>query len=775
MTDGATLLDALIQALSLAGQYNKDDQVAPAAILWTDKERQWTALLPELAARLPLLTLGEYAPNRRTGPAPYIRCMLGRTLPDDRLLEGTTPIIYLPGVSRQDLRAIEECPRSLQPLVDLQYSGVLWTHKNGRDWTIAGFLQSADGGLSIPVAADNATRDALLRALPVLAREPLTHLRKEAPLRAPFLDGLLNPDEARRLLLWLNDPKGYRTGVSQPEWTAFCNLCQHKYAIHPQQDGELAAAARLGQPKGVWESVWQRFLEAPEAYPNLPDLLRRARPAVQLALFEKTSPYWPQDNESSETELRESLMVLQDKLPAEVRSAISALEATHGPRRGWVWAKLDAAPLATALAHLAKLALLTENFLGGATVTAIAEAYAAWGWQVDAEVLHALAAVESAEDVAAVRAALLPLYRPWLEKAALAFQQTILPDPPHAYLSKGLPTSPAGTCIVFADALRFDVAQRLLPGLKERGHDCQCRWGLAALPTITSTAKPAVSPVADKVGASGPSLVPIAKATGAALTVNNLRKLLQDAGYQVLGEGEVGDPSGRAWTETGAIDQYGHGNGWKIALHVQAELRGLERRITELLSAGWKRAVVITDHGWLMLPGGLPKAELPQHLTLERKGRCAVLKDGAQTDQPRVPWYWDHNVLIAVPPGILCYEAGKEYDHGGLSPQECVVPIIEVSARAGASLSVVSIKSSVWKGLRCQVQLSGAAPGTRVDLRTKAADPATSLVEKPKPVNADGSASLPVPDDDRTGEAAFLVALSEEGTVLAQSLITIGG
>ena len=267
-------------------------------------------------------------------------------------------------------RAIEECPRWLQPLAELQYRGVLWTHKNGRDWTIAAFLQSPDGGLGIPVAADNATREALLRALPVLAKEPLSHLRREAPLRAHFLDGLLNPDEVRRLLLWMNDPAGYRKGTGPAEWTAFCNLCRHTYGFDPGTDGELAAAERLGQPKGAWEGVWQRFLEAPEAYPSLPDLLRRARPAPavhkqgQLALFEKPSEYWPQDNESAERGLREALLALEDCKPGEARATLGELEARHGEPRNWVWARLNRAPLAKALAHLGRLARLTERPLG---------------------------------------------------------------------------------------------------------------------------------------------------------------------------------------------------------------------------------------------------------------------------------------------------------------------------------------------------------------------------------------------------------------------------
>ena len=58
MSEVVTLLTALGEALAQAGQYNKDDQAPPEAILWTDKERQWTAPLPELRARLSLLTSG---------------------------------------------------------------------------------------------------------------------------------------------------------------------------------------------------------------------------------------------------------------------------------------------------------------------------------------------------------------------------------------------------------------------------------------------------------------------------------------------------------------------------------------------------------------------------------------------------------------------------------------------------------------------------------------------------------------------------------------------
>ena len=114
------MLDALVAALRRAGSYNRNDQEPPVAVLWPDKERQWLPLLPLLRARLPLLTLGEYKPAERSGPGYWMRCMLARSIPEDLLPADEIPILYLPGYSRQELRAIEDCPKPLRPLAELQ-------------------------------------------------------------------------------------------------------------------------------------------------------------------------------------------------------------------------------------------------------------------------------------------------------------------------------------------------------------------------------------------------------------------------------------------------------------------------------------------------------------------------------------------------------------------------------------------------------------------------------------------------------------------------------
>ncbi|MDD2942056.1 MAG: hypothetical protein PHC51_03725 [bacterium] len=64
------VLDHLLKLIRDAAVFNPEAQVAPACILWSDRERQWEAVIPILQAGMPeLLVLGDYAPEKRTGPA----------------------------------------------------------------------------------------------------------------------------------------------------------------------------------------------------------------------------------------------------------------------------------------------------------------------------------------------------------------------------------------------------------------------------------------------------------------------------------------------------------------------------------------------------------------------------------------------------------------------------------------------------------------------------------------------------------------------------------
>ena len=124
----STVIECLRASLESASAHNPNDAAQPVAILWTDRDSQWQPVIPPLRRlMLQLLALGEYEPEQRTGPSIWLRCMIDRALASPEIPSESTPIVYLPGVSRQDLGAAKACPDHLKPLVELQYRGACWT------------------------------------------------------------------------------------------------------------------------------------------------------------------------------------------------------------------------------------------------------------------------------------------------------------------------------------------------------------------------------------------------------------------------------------------------------------------------------------------------------------------------------------------------------------------------------------------------------------------------------------------------------------------------
>jgi len=224
----------------------------------------------------------------------------------------------MPGVSRQTLRAVEECPDALKPLVELQYRGSVWTQSNGKDWTIRAFLVNDDEGLGLDVAEDKLTLQAMQGALSQLAVTSIAPLRGDPPkrLEAEDFDKLMIGDTPRDVLLWLGDPQGTRNQWDAGKWSAFCNRCRQEYRFDPETEGEIVGGEKLGQREDAWYGVWERFAESPVLYPGIPDLLRRAKPKGIL-IFKKDP--WPDENDSMEKELRAALLDVGSMNPAEAR------------------------------------------------------------------------------------------------------------------------------------------------------------------------------------------------------------------------------------------------------------------------------------------------------------------------------------------------------------------------------------------------------------------------------------------------------------------------
>ena len=773
--ENTTLIEALKKSLSVAGR-NAPGEVPPAAILWTDTDGQWQPLVEQLRRTMPeLLVYGSYTPEHRQGPAIWLRCVIERALAEMPITENKIPVVYLPKISRQILRAVDDCPDSLKPLVELQYRGTTWCQRNGRDWTVEAFLVSEESGLGLDVAKDDATRRAMRGSLPQLAVASLFRLRGKR-LEAEDFDKLMVEDTPRNLLEWISEPTEARKRWDQARWAAFCSRCKAEYSFDPEGDGEIVAGEKLGLSEGPWMGVWERFAEAPSLYPGIPNLLRQAKPAI-LPFRKET---WPDENDIAEKNLREALREFSGLGPAEARARIAMLESEHAPRRQWVWAQLGMSPLALAMEYLSALAKHTATALGGDSPKGMADLYAQGAYLADDAALRASAEVRSAEDWRSVAAVIHAVYLPWLQDTAEHFQKLVGANPlPGNDARAEDATIEPGTCVLFVDGLRFDLGVRLSQLAQNRNLRVNQNRRWAALPTVTATAKPAVSPVTQKlIGHRLPAdFSPEIRDAGQPLNSARFKDLVTGMGFQWLSEAETGKPfdaDARAWTEYGEFDKLGHTIQAKLAAQVQDILELLINRIDALIAAGWKQVNVVTDHGWLLAPCNLDSMVLPKYLAESRWARCATIKPESQAKIPTAGWYWNSSEVFAYATGARCFGNGIQYAHGGLSLQECLLPELTFHGDTAVSDTVVRIVDVQWLKMRCRITVEPFVAGMNLDIRTKASDAGSSLAS-PKPVDAEGKAGLLVEDASLEGTAASVVLLDVSGRVVAKRPTTIGG
>jgi len=98
----------------------------------------------------------------------------------------------------------------------------------------------------------------------------------------------------------------------------------------------------------------------------------------------------------------------------------------------------------------------------GATPAELAASYQQSGWRVDEAATLAMGAVHTKADTDAVGAAVRAVYLPWLEEAAKRLQDAVkkVGGMPALQAASDV-AADSGTCTVFVDGLRYDVAQRL--------------------------------------------------------------------------------------------------------------------------------------------------------------------------------------------------------------------------------------------------------------------------------------------------------------------------
>lgn len=259
------------------------------------------------------------------------------------------------------------------------------------------------------------------------------------------------------------------------------------------------------------------------------------------------------------------------------------------------------------------------------------------------------------------------------------------------------------TAYVLVDALRYELGQDLAIRLGRLNAAVDVRAALAAPPTITPVGMAAITPGADErfdvdlgsddrlvVHVDGQVVrkvsdrikrfekvhgrvadVPLDKL--AQYTISELKKRIEGAALVVVRSTEI-DADGES-------DQLAASWG-----SFDATLNVLQTAVARLLHAGIRRVVLTADHGFLAVRqvGEELKVDRPSTGTGELHRRAWIGTGGTAADStvkvPLSDFGIGGGLDIIAPRGLGVFVAGGglQFFHGGLSPQELVVPVITV-------------------------------------------------------------------------------------------------
>ncbi|CAN7565809.1 PglZ domain-containing protein [Variovorax sp. LjRoot178] len=237
--------------------------------------------------------------------------------------------------------------------------------------------------------------------------------------------------------------------------------------------------------------------------------------------------------------------------------------------------------------------------------------------------------------------------------------------------------------VIIVDALRYDCAVAI--GDLLRGQTVEVTPVLAMLPTVTPIGMTALMPISGasmSIELKNNSLHP--KVNGKDMSVRENRlSYLRDFGADCRDISEI--ESASEAPKLGAlvvvfgheeVDHMGHGQAETLIRHLHLEIERLARLVRKLHRWGYDHVHIVTDHGFILLD----EQKLPTEVPCE-KAWCHVLKERfalvpASADLPlvRLPFMWDSEIRVAVPPGLAFFKAEKSFSHGGAAVQELVIP-----------------------------------------------------------------------------------------------------
>ncbi len=252
------------------------------------------------------------------------------------------------------------------------------------------------------------------------------------------------------------------------------------------------------------------------------------------------------------------------------------------------------------------------------------------------------------------------------------------------------------TAVIIIDALRYDVgvAMQELVNKQEGIERAQVSPARTSLPTITALGMGMALPIdEEELQAEIVSGKWVLHQRGQPLNLSiaeNRRewlktyyKLSPDAIIPLSDAlaGRIPEPQGKRpylFLYDALIDKLGHDEELK-PLGTEEIQEQYVTTIEQLRDTGWKRVLIVTDHGFIHWSGNIERKVQPLPGALYSSRRAMVYQADTKLEGPQRP-VPGGTLKVAVPNGASCFRTygGLSFFHGGASLQEWIVPCIAI-------------------------------------------------------------------------------------------------
>jgi len=252
------------------------------------------------------------------------------------------------------------------------------------------------------------------------------------------------------------------------------------------------------------------------------------------------------------------------------------------------------------------------------------------------------------------------------------------------------------TAYFMIDALRLDLAREILMSMPS-GYRSSLDTVRGKLPSITPVGMAALLPGAESklvIKIDAGTITPHigqASVTNAQERVFYMKSVYGDRIKDVqlselegLKKGDIGSQVDLLVIRSTDIDAAGESLGAEAFPMLSLLLRNLLRALDRARKLGFPKAIIVTDHGFLLEPPtGAGGAITKPQGAWEAAGARYFLGEGIQDGNTRlfdaasagVPGY---TKMFSTPAGLGVFISGTRYVHGGMSLQECVLPVITI-------------------------------------------------------------------------------------------------